>query len=67
MIPQNIRIKTQSNTTLQEPYAIISQPTTASFIPTETMETNAEKKSLRQTSEVVHSQPRLAEDKETEG
>ena len=67
MIPQNIRIKTQSNTTLQEPYAIISQPTTAAFIPTETMETNAEKKDIRQTSANVYAQPRMAENTKTEG
>ena len=59
MIPNQNRIKKQSNIHLQEPYAI-SKPTTATIIPTKTMETNEEKKSLRQTSEIVHAQPGLA-------
>ena len=36
-------IKSQSNTTYEEPYAIIERPTNATFIPTKTMETNEEK------------------------
>ena len=60
-------IKSQSNTTYEEPYAIIERPTNATFIPTETMETNEEETSLRQACELVHAEPKLAEDKETEG
>jgi len=54
-------IKSQSNTTYEEPYAI-SEPTTATFISTEIMETNEEKDCVRQASEVVHNESKLAED-----
>ena len=53
-------IKSQSTINYEEPYAF-SKPTTAAFISTETMETNAEKKSVRQTSQNVHAKPGLAE------
>ena len=46
-------IKSQSNTTYEELYAI-SEPTTATFISTEIMETNEEKDRVRQASKVVH-------------
>jgi|TARA_B100001093_G_scaffold118557_1_gene111155 hypothetical protein len=54
-------IKSQSNTTYEELYAI-SEPTTATFISTEIMETNEEKESVRQENQVVHDESRLAED-----
>jgi len=54
-------IKLQLNTTYEEPYAI-SEPTTATFISTEIMETNEEKESVRQENQVVHDESRLAED-----
>ena len=54
-------IESQSNTTYEEPYAI-SEPTTATFISTEIMETNEEKESVRQENQVVHDESRLAED-----
>ena len=38
-------IKSQHNTTYEESYAI-SKPTNATFIPTETMETDEEKESV---------------------
>ena len=60
-------IKSQSTTTYEEPYVIIERPTNATFIPTETMETNEEETSLRQTCELVYAEPELAQDKETEG
>ena len=60
-------IKSQSNTTYEEPYAIIKRPTNATFISTEIMETNEEKDRVRQASKVVHNESKLAEDKETEG
>ena len=53
-------IKSQSITTYEEPYAIIERPTNATFIPTETMETNEEKKSVRQASEFVPAESELA-------
>ena len=59
-------IKSQHNTTYEESYAI-PKPTNATFISTKTMETNEEKEGVRQTSQVVHTQRRLAKDKEAEG
>ena len=59
-------IKSQSNTTYEVSYAI-SKPTTATFIPTETVETDEEKDCSRQESEVVYHESRLVEDKEAEG
>ena len=53
-------IKSQSITTYEEPYAIIERPTNATFIPTETMETNEEKKSVRHASELVSAESELA-------
>ena len=53
-------IKSQSTTPYEEPYAIIERPTNATFIPTETMETNEEKKSVRQASELVSAESELA-------
>jgi hypothetical protein len=46
MSPKQRHIKSQSNTTYEEPYAIIERPTNATFIPTKTMETNEEKESV---------------------
>ena len=60
-------IKKQSNTYNEVSYAHFKKPTTTAFISTETMETNEEKTSVRQTSEIVHSQRRVAEDTEAEG
>ena len=67
MIPYQNRIKNQSNNNLQEHYAIISQPTTATSIPTEIMEGDEEKTSLRQAYQIVHLESRMAEDKKAEG
>ena len=53
-------IKSQSTTTYEEPYANIERPTNATFIPTETMETNEEEKSVRQASELVPAESELA-------
>ena len=53
-------IKSQSNIINEEPYANIKRPTNATFIPTETMETNEEEKSLRQASELVPAESELA-------
>ena len=61
MSPKQRHIKTQSNTTYEELYAI-SEPTTATFISTEIMETNEEKESVRQENQIVHDESRLAED-----
>ena len=53
-------IKSQSTTTYEEPYVIIKRPTNATFIPTQTMEINEEKKSVRQTSKIVYAESGLA-------
>ena len=59
MSPQR-HIKSQSTTNYEEPYVIIKRPTNATFIPTKTMETNEEKKSVRQASELVSAESELA-------
>ena len=59
-------IKSQSTINYEEPYAF-KKPTTTAAISTEIMETNEEKEGVRQTSETVHAQPRLAENTEAEG
>ena len=59
-------IKSQSTINYEEPYAF-TKPTTAAFISTETMETNAEKEGVRQTSETIHAQSELAENTKAEG
>tara|TARA_Y100000592_G_scaffold71831_1_gene111764 strand:+ start:107 stop:331 length:225 start_codon:yes stop_codon:yes gene_type:complete len=50
----------------EEPYAF-KKPTTAAFISTETMETNAEKTSVRQACKIVYAQSKLAENKKAKG
>ena len=67
MSPKQRHIKSQSNTTYEEPYAIIERPTNATFIPTKTMETNEEKESVWQACELVPAESKLAENKETKG
>ena len=59
-------IKSQSTINYEEPYAF-KKPTTATFISKKTMETNEEKEGVRQTSQTVHAQSGLAEDKKAEG
>ena len=66
MSPQR-HIKSKSTTTYEEPYVIIKRPTNATFIPTQTMETNEEETSVRQACKPVHAESELAENKETEG
>ena len=46
--------KSQQNIINEEPYASVQKPTNAAFISKETMEGNAEKKSVRQKSKVVY-------------
>jgi len=66
MSRQQRHIKSQLTINYEEPYAF-TKPTTAAFISTETMETNEEKEGVRQTSQTVHAQSGLAEDKKAEG
>ena len=65
MSPQR-HIKSKSITTYEELY-VIKRPTNATFISTETMETNEKETSIRQTCKLVYAESRLAENKETEG
>ena len=67
MSPTQRHIKSLSNTTYEEPYATISEPTNATIIPAETLETNEEEACIRQASQDVHAEPGLAQDTETEG
>ena len=50
---------------LKESYAVLQKPTNATVISKETMEANEEKKSLRQKSQIIYVESKLAEDKET--
>ena len=59
-------IKLQSIINYEEPYAF-KKPTTATFISTETMETNEEKEGVRQTSKTVHAESGLAQNTKAEG
>ena len=59
-------IKSQSTINYEEPYAF-TKPTTTAAISTKTMETNEEKTSVRQTSQIVYAQSRVAEDTKAEG
>ena len=59
-------IRSQSTINYEEPYAF-NKPTITAFISTQTMETDEEKTSVRQTSEIVYAQPGLAENTEAEG
>ena len=53
--------------TNKESYAFLQKPTNATFIPQETMENDEEKTSLRQKSEVIYVESKLAKDQETKG
>ena len=57
-------IKSQSTINYEEPYAF-KKPTTTATVSAETMETNEEKAYIRQTSQNVYAEPRLAEDSKT--
>jgi hypothetical protein len=50
---------------LKESYAVLQKSTTATIISKETMATDEEKKSLRQESQIIYVESKLAEDKET--
>ena len=51
----------------KDSYAILQEPTNATFISKETVETNAKTEGIRQAGEVVYVEPKLVEDTETEG
>ena len=48
------------NNTNYEEYHAISKPTTTAFISKKIMETNAEKESVRQASQIIYNEPKLA-------
>ena len=60
-------IESHYKTINEESYEILQEPTNATFISKETMETNEEKKSIRQESKTVSYEPELVENKETKG
>ena len=66
MSRQQRHIKSQISIYYEEPYAF-TKPTTATFISTKTMETNEEKKGVRQTCQIVHDKSGLAKSAKTEG
>ena len=53
------------NKTNEVSYAILSKPTTATFISKEIMETAEEKDRVRQASKVVQAERKLVKNKET--
>tara|TARA_Y100000748_G_scaffold173812_1_gene145538 strand:+ start:226 stop:483 length:258 start_codon:yes stop_codon:yes gene_type:complete len=59
-------IKLQSNKINEESYAL-HKPTNATFISKKTMETDEEKESIRQESEVVSNEPKLVKNQKTKG
>ena len=64
---QQRHIKSQPTTNHEEPYVIIKRATNATFISKEIMETNKEKKSIRQAGELISNESKLVENKETKG
>ena len=52
---------------LKESYAVLQKSTTATIISKETMETDEEKKSLRQKSEIIYFESTLATYQKTKG
>ena len=65
MSPSQRHIKSQSNTISEVSYVILQDPTNAAFITEKTMETDEEKESVRQTSEVVYAKSTLAQSEKT--
>ena len=53
-------IKSQHNIINEVSYAIFKWPANAAFISEKTMETNAEKESVRQASQIIYNEPKLA-------
>ena len=59
-------IKSQSTINYEVPYAF-TKPTTTAAISTQTMETDEEKTSVRQASQIVYAQSGLVENTKAEG
>ena len=60
------RIKNQSNTTNEVSYAILQQPTNATFVSKEIIQIDEEKEGLRQTGQNVYAKSEMAENTEAE-
>ena len=60
-------IKSQHNIINEVSYAIFKWPANAAFISEKTMETNAEKESVRQAGKIISNESKLDEDKKTKG
>ena len=65
MSPKQRHIIFNINKNYEESHAI-SKPTITAFISTKIMETDAEKESVRQASETIYDEPKLAKNQETE-
>ena len=59
MSPKQRHIILNINKNYEESHAI-SKPTITAFISTEIMETNEEKESVRQASQIIYNEPKLA-------
>ena len=59
------RFEKQSNTLYEVSYAILQQPTNATFVSKEIMEGNEEKESVRQESKIVYDESKLVKNKKT--
>ena len=66
MSPLLRHIKSEHNIINEGSYAS-HKPTNATFISKEIMETNKEKKSIRQAGELISNESKLVENKETKG
>jgi len=60
-------IESHYKTINEESYDILQEPTNATFIAKETMETNTEEECLRQESGDVYAESELVKNKETKG
>jgi|TARA_B100001758_G_C18274686_1_gene538271 hypothetical protein len=60
MSQKHRHIKSQHINTYKESYAIIQEPTNATFITKETMERNEETAGVQQESKTVHTESTLA-------
>jgi len=57
----------KQSTTINEGSYALSKPTNAAFISKETIQTDAEKEDIRQTSQVVYAQSGLVKNTQTKG
>ncbi len=60
-------IESHYKTINEESYDILQEPTNATFIAKETMETNTEEECLRQAGKVIYVESKLVKNQETKG